>query len=88
MTDTPDTDIHWWASRTIWSALISAVAGILAVTGHNIDPGTQAQLVNGLVDVANGLSIVFSILAVYYRRKTNVGIKPQILPTLGAKPNG
>lgn len=65
---------NWWQSKTIWSALISAVAGLLAVTGHNIDPGTQSVLVNALVNVADGVAVIASMAAAYYRTKAQTAI--------------
>lgn len=67
---------NWWQSKTIWSALISAVAGLLAVTGHNIDAGTQTVLVNALVNVADGVTVVASMAAAYYRTKAQTVIAP------------
>jgi hypothetical protein len=68
-------EIHWYQSRTIWSAIISAVAAAVAITGHNIDAGTQVQVVNAVVDFANGVSIVAGLLAAWYRTRATTTIK-------------
>jgi hypothetical protein len=84
---TNDPSIHWWQSRTIWSALIAAISGLAAVTGHNIDGGDQAALVSALTDIANGVAVIFSLASVYYRTQASSTIKPQIIPPmLGGKP--
>jgi hypothetical protein len=82
-----DPPIHWWQSRTIWSALIAALSGIAAITGHNIDAGDQATLVNALTSIANGVAVIASLASVYYRAKASSAIKLQIIPTaISGKP--
>lgn len=67
--------VHWYQSRTIWSTLIATISGLLALSGHAIDEHTQSQLVSGLSETANGLAIVASIAATYYRTQAVAGIK-------------
>jgi len=87
MTIENDPPIHWWQSRTIWSALIAAISGIAAVTGHNIDAGDQAALVSALTSIANGVAVIASLASVYYRTQATSAIKPQIIPTaISGKP--
>ena len=70
-----DQAIPWWQSRVILAALVSAVTGALAMTGHNIDAGTQANIVTALADVAQGVSVIAAISATYYRTQVTAPIK-------------
>jgi hypothetical protein len=65
----------WYTSRTIWSASISALCAILSLVGHNIDAGAQAQLVDALVNIANGASVIAGLAAAYYRTKATKSIQ-------------
>lgn len=81
-------EIHWWQSRTIWAGIVAVICGIAAITGRNIDPGTQVTLVNDLTNAASALGEVSSLLTVYYRAKAVAPIKPQIIPpALGGSPD-
>jgi hypothetical protein len=83
---TSATAVNWWASRTMWAAVVTVLASGLALAGHTIPPEQQSQLTNGLADLANGLSVVAGLAAAYYRSRTSVGIKSQIIPpALGGK---
>jgi hypothetical protein len=66
----------WWQSRTIWSAAIGAICSIIAITGHNIDIGTQSNLAGAITDIANGVGIIAGIAATYYRTKSTTAIAP------------
>jgi hypothetical protein len=68
----------WYQSKGIWSAIIAAIAGIIALTGHNIDSGTQAQLVNDITASADLVTIIFSILSGIFRKTatTTIGKTP------------
>lgn len=74
--------IKWWQSRTIWSAIIAAVGGVVAVTGHNIDAGTQVQVVNAIVDLANGISVIAALAAGWYRTRVTTTIEKKSPPTV------
>jgi hypothetical protein len=68
----------WYQSKAIWSAIIAAIAGIVAATGHQIDPGTQTQLVNDITASADLVTIIFSVLSGIFRKTatTTIGKTP------------
>lgn len=69
----------WWQSKTVWAALMSIVATILGVTGHNISVDDQSNVVNDLTNIADGVSGLFALLAAYYRTQATKTIAP-VLP--------
>lgn len=71
---------NWWQSKTIWAALISAIAGIIALTGHTIDAGTQQVLVNQISAVADAVTIVAGLAAGWGRTQVKTTIAPVVKP--------
>lgn len=70
----------WWQSKGIWSALIAAVAGVVSLTGHTIDPGTQAVLVNQISSVADAVTVIAGLAAGWFRAKATTTIAPVVKP--------
>lgn len=60
------------ASKTFWGALIAALAGIAAMTGHVISTPDQAVLVD---DVSGLMTVVGSFIAIWgrYTATTKIG---------------
>ena len=75
-----DNTIPWYKSRTIWATLIAAISALLSMTGHSIDPTSQDQLVTAASDVANGVAVLASFVAAYYRTKATNVIAPTPKP--------
>lgn len=61
----------WWQSKTVWAALVAAACALLSLIGHNIDAGTQAIMVNNIVNILDGASVLFGILASIFRAKAS-----------------
>lgn len=61
----------WWASRTIWAGIVSALAGIAGVAGYSISPEDQAQIVTLVVGVA---SLVGGAGAIFGRIKASKAV--------------
>lgn len=58
----------WWTSKSVWSGILAALAGILQTSyAFVLDPGTQEQIINvvfGIVTIiAGGGSIYGRIVA-------------------------
>lgn len=66
----------WWASKTIWAAVVAGISAIAALIGHNINAGTQAQLINQLSDIANMVAILASVATGLFRAISTAKIKP------------
>lgn len=64
----------WYLSKTVWAALVSAVAAALSLIGHSIDPGTQAVLVNDLTASADLVATVAGIIAAVSRTQATTTI--------------
>ncbi len=54
----------WYTSKTIWGSLIAMIAGIGSAFGFEIDPQSQAGLVDSILKL---VSAAGSLLAVYGR---------------------
>ncbi len=54
----------WYTSKTIWGSLIAMIAGIGGAFGLDLDPQTQAGLVDGILKI---VSAAGSLLAIYGR---------------------
>jgi len=63
----------WWASRTIWAGIVSALAGIAGVAGYSISPDDQAQIVTLAVGVASLLGGAGAIVGRIRARKAVTG---------------
>lgn len=68
----------WYQSKTIWASIISVIGGVVALTGHQIDPGTQAALANDITASADLITIVSGILSAVFRKTatTTIGKAP------------
>lgn len=55
---------HFLASKTIWGAVVAAMAGVLLIMGHPISLTDQTTLINDLTELG---VIVGSLLAIYGR---------------------
>lgn len=57
----------WYASKELWTALVTLICGVLIVFGIEVDPATQAQLpgviIGAIVSVASMLKIIFRIFS-------------------------
>lgn len=61
----------WYTSKTLWAAIIATISGLVSLTGHVIDAGTQAQLVNTVTSVADGITTIAGIVAAVGRSTSN-----------------
>lgn len=59
---------NWWQSKTIWSAIVTLIATLASIAGHNIDSGAQTNLVNGLTVAAEGVALIAGTLTPYFRK--------------------
>lgn len=59
----------FYTSKIFWGAVVSILAGLSAIAGHHIDPGTQQVLVSNLSDAADVLVPIVSSLILYWRTK-------------------
>ena len=57
---------NFFASKTIWGALLAVTAGVLSMAGYTVSPEDQASL---LELVAGGGSLIGGALALYGRIK-------------------
>lgn len=64
----------WWQSKTIWAALVAAIASGASLAGHNIDSGTQVVLVNNLTNIADGIAVLSGIAASIFRAKSTTNL--------------
>lgn len=71
---------NWWQSKGVIAALIAAISGIISLTGHNIDAGTQAVLVNQISSVADAVTVIAGLAAGFFRAKATTTINPIIPP--------
>lgn len=53
----------WYTSKTLWAAIIATLSGLVSLTGHVIDPGTQAHLVDSVTTIADAVTTISSIVA-------------------------
>ena len=60
----PQLAAAWYTSKTIWGSLIAMIAGVGGAFGLDLDPQTQAGLVDGVLKI---VSAAGSLLAIYGR---------------------
>ena len=60
----PQFGAAWCDAKTIWGSLIAMIAGIGGAFGFDLDPQTQAGLVDGILKI---VSAAGSLLAIYGR---------------------
>jgi hypothetical protein len=70
----------WYESKTIWGSIISVgalVAGFFGIKDE-VDPETQAKLVDNIVVIAGAVgSVIGTVLSIYGRIKANATIAPK-----------
>lgn len=54
----------WYTSKTIWGSLVAMIAGIGSAFGLDLDPQTQAGLVDEFLKI---ISAAGSLMAIYGR---------------------
>ena len=59
---------QWFASKTVWGALVAILAGLLQVCGTDLDADGQAQLADSLVSLSG---IVGGLVALYGRLRAD-----------------
>ena len=55
---------QWYLSKTVWGALVAILAGLLPVTGMELDAGAQSQLADDFVSLVGAVG---GLVAVYGR---------------------
>lgn len=51
----------WYHSKTIWGSLIAVAAGLLSGLGYTVDPTSQAELAETIVQLAGSAGALFAI---------------------------
>lgn len=60
----------WYLSKTIWGSLISVAAAFTGMIGMSLDPATQGEIADALVQIVGAAG---ALLAIYGRlRATDV----------------
>lgn len=54
----------WWASKSIWGALVAILASILAAFGYDIGAEDQSAIVQSVVSIVGAVG---AVVAVYGR---------------------
>ncbi len=66
----------WWESKTIWGSIITVVAVTTGLFGIQIDPQTQAVLVDNVTALMSaGGAIMGAILGIYGRVKADKKVR-------------
>ena len=68
----------WYASKTVWAAVVALVSGALALTGKLVlSPETQQAVIDGGIGIATSIvTIISAAIAIYGRVKADTVIKP------------
>lgn len=55
---------NWWASRTIWAALIAVISTGLSFFGKEISPELQGSIVDAVMQI---VTVVASVATIWFR---------------------
>lgn len=52
----------WYASKTIWGAIVLGVSTIAGLAGHAIAPDDQANLITAVTAIGDGVGVILTIV--------------------------
>lgn len=58
----------WWASKTIWGALIAGASTLLALFGVKIDEATQKALIDATLGVIAAVGVLGGLVVTIWGR--------------------
>jgi hypothetical protein len=64
-----NSETHWYQKRSVWSAIIAALAPLLALAGYNLSPESGEY-------IAAFLGIVGGLVASYLAKRAGTATKP------------
>ena len=76
VTETVTETKSWWASKTIWGAVITVVCVVLSIFGVEITDAEQSAIRDNLTELVTlGGAVVGAVLSIYGRVKASKSIK-------------